>query len=145
MLSDYESSYDQLLSLSGSWATNVRLKRNLCIEIYKTLNDLNPSFMREIFETRKTKRAVRERYKINLEIPRVNQASFGTKSLRFYGPKIWNSLPYHIKSTENLLCFKNVIKSWNGPFCNCKVCRKYPSQHFNVGLTLFQRFGSTLK
>ena len=43
---------------------------------------------------------------------------------RFYGPKIWNSLPYHIKSAENLLCFKNLIKSWNGSFCSCKVCRK---------------------
>ena len=86
---------------------------------------MNPFFMREIFGTRKTKRAVRERYKINLEIPRVNQELFGTKSLRFYGPKIWNSLPYHIKSAKNLLCFKNVIKSWNGSFCSCKVCRNY--------------------
>ena len=124
MLSDYERCYDELLRLSGSCAINVRLKRNLCVEIYKTLNNLNPTFMREIFETRKTKRAVRERYKINLEIPRVNEASFGTKSLIFYGPKIWNSLPHHIKSAENLLCFKNLIKSWNGSFCSCKVCRK---------------------
>ena len=69
MLSDYESSYDELLRLPGSCAINVRLKRNLCVEIYKTLNDLNPSFMREIFETRKTKGTVHERYKINLEIP----------------------------------------------------------------------------
>ena len=75
MQSDYESSYDELLRLSGSCAINVRLKRNLCVEIYKTLNDLNPSFMREISETHKTQRAVCERYKINLEIPRVNQAS----------------------------------------------------------------------
>ena len=75
MISDYEKSYDELLRLSGSCAINVRLKRNLCVEIYKTLNDLNPSFMREIFEIHKTKRAVRQTYKINLEIPRVNQAS----------------------------------------------------------------------
>ena len=72
MLLDYESSYDEFLRLSGSCAINVRLKKNLCVEIYKTLNDLKPSFMREIFETRITKRAVRERYKINLEVPRVN-------------------------------------------------------------------------
>ena len=124
MLSDYESSYGELLRLSGNCVINVRLKKNLCIEIYKTLNDLNPSFMWEISETRKTKRVVCEKYKINLEIPRVNQASFGTKSLRFYGLKIWNSLPYHIKSAKNLLCFKNVIKSWNGSICSCKVCRK---------------------
>ena len=103
MLSDNESSYDELLSLSGSCAINLRLKRNLCEEIYKTLNDLNLSFMRKIFETRKTKRAVRERCKINLEIPRIYQASFDTESPRFHGPKIWNSLPYHIKSDENLL------------------------------------------
>ena len=80
--------------------------------------------MRKIFETRKTKRAVRERYKINLETPRANQASFGTKNLRFYGPDIWNSLPYHLKSVQNLLYFTNVIKSWNGSFSSCKVCRK---------------------
>ena len=47
-LSDCESSYDELLWLPSSCAINVRLKRNLCVEIYKTLNDLNPSFMREI-------------------------------------------------------------------------------------------------
>ena len=86
MLSGYESSYDKLLRLSGSCAINVRLKRYLCVEIYKTLNDLNPSFIREIFVARKAKTAVRERYKINLETPRVNQASFDKKSLKI----LWN-------------------------------------------------------
>ena len=58
MLSGYESSFEELLRLSGSCVINVRLKRNLCVEIYKTLNDLNLSFIRGIFETRKTNRAV---------------------------------------------------------------------------------------
>ena len=35
---------------------------------------------------RKAKTAVRERYKINLETPRVNQASFDKKSLKI----LWN-------------------------------------------------------
>ena len=55
MLSDYRSSYDERFRLSGSCAINVRLKKNLCVEIHKILNDLNPSFMREVFQTRKTK------------------------------------------------------------------------------------------
>ena len=91
--------------------------------MYKTFNDLNRSFIREIFETRKTKKAIRNRYEINLETPRVNQTSFVTKSLWFYGPKNWNSLPYRIQSAEKLY-FKNVIKSWNDSFCICKVRRK---------------------
>ena len=32
---------------------------------------------------------------------------FGTKSLKFYGPKIWNALPLNIKTEEN---FKDLIK-----------------------------------
>ena len=31
---------------------NIRRLRFLCIEIYKALKDLNPSFMKEIFEKR---------------------------------------------------------------------------------------------
>ena len=68
MLSDYDKSYDELSSLAGSCEINVRHRKSLCLEIYKTLNDLYPSFTREIFETHKAKRVVRERYKINLEI-----------------------------------------------------------------------------
>ena len=62
MLSDYESSYDKLLKLSGSCAMNLRLEKNLCTEIYKTLNNLNPSFMRDVFGVCETKRAVHKKY-----------------------------------------------------------------------------------
>ena len=79
--------------------------------------------MNEIFQLRKTSRAVRSNSKINLDMPTINQVSFGYKSLRYYGPKIWNSLPFHIKSSENLEAFKNIIKSWAGVSCKCKVCQ----------------------
>ena len=41
---------------------NIRRLRFLCIEIYKTLNDLNPSFMKEISEKRDENRVTRDRY-----------------------------------------------------------------------------------
>ena len=50
LLKDYVSSYEQLLEMSGKCNMNIRRLRFLCIEIYKTLNDLNSSFMKEIFE-----------------------------------------------------------------------------------------------
>ena len=40
-----------------------------------------------------------------------------------YGPKIWNFLPCHVKTSENLKTFKNIIKNWNSSTCNCKVCQ----------------------
>ena len=101
---------------------NIRRLRFLCIEIYKTLNDLNPSFIKQIFEKKDENRVTRDRYKLNLNIPRRNQVTFDTKSLKFYGPKIWNALPVNIKNAENLNASNNLIEMWNGVSCNCIVC-----------------------
>ena len=60
---------------------NLRRTRSLCIEIYKTIINLYPEFMKNLFIVRKTNRAQREQYKLNLEIPKSNQVSFVTKSL----------------------------------------------------------------
>ena len=80
-------------------------------EIFKTLNNINPAFKNETFELKKTKRAVRNQYKLNLEVPIINKVTFGAKSIRYLGPKIWNSLPFHIKSSESLKTFKTIIKT----------------------------------
>ena len=57
---------------------NIHRLRCLCIEIYKTLNNLNPSFMKEIFEKRDENRVTRDRYKLNLNLPRRNQVTLSS-------------------------------------------------------------------
>ena len=96
MLNDYDSSYEDFLKKSGNPSLNPRRTKSLCIEIYKTINNLNPEFMKNLFKVRKTNRTQKEQYKLNLEIPKSNQVSFGTKSLRIQGPSVWNALPFHI-------------------------------------------------
>ena len=68
---------------------------NFCIEINKFINKINPTYINEIFKLREVSRAVRSNYKFNLDLPTINQVSFHGKSLRYYGPKIWNSLFSH--------------------------------------------------
>ena len=58
-----------------------------------------------MFYARIINRNVRNKYKSNLNIPIVNQVKYGTKSLRSFGPKIWNFLPDHVESAENLETF----------------------------------------
>ena len=41
-----------------------------------------------------TKRPSRNNYRLTSEIPKTNQVKFGTKNMRVFGPKIWNSLPH---------------------------------------------------
>ena len=120
----YNTSYEDLLLKSGFSSMNEKRLRTLRVEIFKTLNNLNPSFMIEIFSLRQTDRPVRKKYKLNLDIPSYNQVTFGRKTLTFFGPKAWNSLPSRIKSAENLASFKTMTKFWNGETCSCKICRK---------------------
>ena len=60
---NYDSSYESILKLAGKSTMNVNRLRSLCIEIFKTLNNINPAFMNEIFELKKANRAVRNQYK----------------------------------------------------------------------------------
>ena len=103
---DFGATYEELLSKGRKSTMNVRRSRTFCVEIYKTLNDLNPSFMNDIFKLKINGREVRDKYKLNLDIPKWNQKTFGYKSLKVLCPKIWNSLPYHVKFSENLDTFK---------------------------------------
>ena len=104
---------------------NVKRRRFLCAEIYKTINNLNPSFMEQIFELRETNRSVREKYRLNLNIPSYNLVTFGKKTLRIFGPKIWNSLPYHILFSKNLELFKTVAKNWDSVTYKCGISKKF--------------------
>ena len=39
---------------------------------------------------------------MNMITPEFDKVSYGTKSLQIFGTKLWNSLSYQIKSSENL-------------------------------------------
>ena len=55
---------------------SVNKLRNLCVEIYKTVNKLNPEFINNIFKVKVNKRLVTEQYKINFETTEWNQVTF---------------------------------------------------------------------
>ena len=84
LYNDYSISYEFLLEDAGK----IKLSVNLCVEIYKTINKLNPKFMNSIFKVKENKRSVREQCKLNLETSESNQVTFGKKSLKLYGIKV---------------------------------------------------------
>ena len=106
------------LEKSGKVSTEVNKLMYLCIE---RADNIDPSFMKQIFQIRKTNRIVRNQDKLNLSVSKVNQGSYGEKSLRYYVSKIWNTLPFHVKTSKNLKTFKDIIKNWKGIICNCRV------------------------
>ena len=84
--------------------------------------------MKELYERNLQSEAngqtVREKYKLNLDIPSYYQVTFGRKALTFFGPKTWNSLPSYTESAKNLASFITMIKFWNRETGSCKICCK---------------------
>ena len=120
---DCDSLLEEILKESGKVCMEVNRLRYVCIEIYESINSINHNFMKQIFQLRETNRAVRNQRKLNISVPKVNQVSYGEKSLRFCRPNIWNSLPFYVKTSENLKTFKDIITNWNDSACNCRVCQ----------------------
>ena len=67
--------------------------RTLCLEVFKTLNNLNPAFLEEIFHRIKW---LTHRPK-NIQVNVHKTVKYGDKSMRKLGPHIWNSLPEHMQ------------------------------------------------
>ena len=70
----------------------IRRIKTLAIEIFKTVNELKPHFMKTIF-TSKTNSRVRP---FDLLVKSRNTEKYGSKSLMALGPKIYNALPEKI-------------------------------------------------
>ena len=115
---DFTSDYSELLKKSGKPSMEVKRLRMLAVEIFKTLNNLNPDYMKEIFfkTTNLTHRP------FDIKVSQNSSTKDGQKSLKSLGPHIWNSLPIEIKAKTNYEKFKNYINKWFGVKCKCSMC-----------------------
>ena len=59
---------------------------------------------------------------------RVISVRYGTETVSFLAPKIWDILPKDIKDSESLDIFKRKIKKWIPSECPCRLCKKYVLQ-----------------
>ena len=102
---DYDSDYDALLRKSGKVTMEIKQLRVLAIEILKTVNNLNPNYMKDIC-TPKLHRQVRPN---DILVKHHNTITFGTKSLKTLGPKTWNQLHHFFISNAFLTLASKII------------------------------------
>ena len=48
---------------------------------------------------------------------------YGTESISYLGPKIWDIFPEKLKNIDNLEHFKKEIKTWTPDNCPCRLCK----------------------
>ena len=96
----------------------IRRIKTLDIEIFKTINEPNPNFMKTIFTSKINYRA----RPFDLLVKNRNTEKYGSKSLMALDQKIWNALPENVKQETSFSKIKEYTKSWSGQTCKCKMC-----------------------
>ena len=81
--------------------------QNLVLEVFKTTNNLNPEYMKEIFY----KSILLTHRPLNLQVNQNGTTKYSTWSLRILGSDIWNNFPEHVKKETNYLKFKEFINT----------------------------------
>ena len=96
--------------------------QRLATELYKVKNGFSPEIIKEIFTERDMRYNIRGQS--DLILPNPKTVSFGTESVKFLGPKIWNIIPNPINNASSL-SVKQKIKTWTPSVCSCRLCKDY--------------------
>ena len=120
------SSFQDLLDKYNSVTIHDRNIKTLARETFKVLHRLSLLPLNEAFVGRNCNYNLRGNNFLNKR--RANSARYGTESVSFLAPKIWDILPKEIKNSEALNGFKLKIKNRVPQGCPLRFCKTNVSQ-----------------
>ena len=127
LYNDKKSSFHDLLEKDGSVSIHYRNLRALATEMYRIYNGMAPEIVTEIFPLR-PQGQYNLRSWSDFTLPIVRTVNYGIESIRYLGPKIWESIPANIKEVDTIERFKSGIKKWKPESCPCRLCKMYLQQ-----------------
>ena len=102
---DSTSNFQELLSKRNSVSVHETNLQLLLTEIYKTIHNVNPTFMTQVFEEKDVSYTFRANN--SLALPKAKTMLYGIGTVRKYiGEKLWQTLPTEIKASQSLESFK---------------------------------------
>ena len=104
-----QSTFQELLDRDKSVTVHHSNIRKLAIETFKVKNNLSPEILNDVFEIVRTVR-------------------YGTETISFLDPKIWEIVPTECKTSCSIHEFKCKIKQWIPTDCPCRLCKTYINQ-----------------
>lgn len=120
VMNDFSLSYVESLSSLKRCSLYLLRMKSMANEMYKCLNNISPEFLKNLFAVSEYPYELRGGK--SLVQPVVDSTTFGLKSFRYEGAKLWNCLPSQIKSATSFCEFKTLMKQWTGPTCQCRSC-----------------------
>ena len=90
-----------------------RIEYKIALLVFKCLNNMGPSYLKDLLKpySPETSCELRSLQEYPLDIPNI-KLEYGRRSFSYCGPKIWNSLPAHLKTDITLNSFKSKLKTF---------------------------------
>lgn len=91
-----------------------RSKFKLLLLVFKSLHDQAPIYLKDLLVKQPIRRSTRSSSSScdNLIVPFTKRVTFAARSFAVAGPKYWNSLPNHIKSSPDTEHFRRNLKTF---------------------------------
>jgi len=107
---DANSSFKELLTKDNSVTIHDRNLQVLVTEMFKIKKGISPEIMGDVFKPRECRYNLRNMSDFKSHC--VKTVHFGTETVSFLGPKLWNILPNEFKEIDDINAFKTKIKNW---------------------------------
>ena len=96
-------SFNELLTINNSFTVHQRNLQQLATKMFKIINDLTPRFMKSIFPLSSNHYTLR---KPTFQTDNFETVRYGSETLAFRYPLIWESVHIDIKNSTTLAVFK---------------------------------------
>jgi len=123
---DKHSTFWELLDRDKSVPVHYHNIRKLATEVFRTINNLQPKISEDIIQI------INSPYNLRncavFKKRNVHTVRYGTETISFLAPKIWEIVPHECKTSSSLQEFKTKIKQWVPTACPCRLCKIYIGQ-----------------
>ena len=79
--------------------------------VYKAVHNAAPEYICVLIESKQSKYSLRSVNGINLRERRSHLKTLGDRAFSVCAPKLWNSLPSEIRTSETVYLFKKRLKT----------------------------------
>ena len=89
-----------------------RIQFKLMTIVYKAVRNEAPEYIRDLIELKQSNYSLRSVNGTNLSIRRSHLKSCGDRAFSVCAPKLWNSLPSEVRTSETVHLFKKRLKTF---------------------------------
>ena len=120
---DNTSPFYELLQKDNSFTIHHRNIQKLALEMYRVKHRIAPKIICELFNEANVPYNLRR--DVSFRSYNVKTVLYGTETLSYLGPKIWNLVPSDIRDCATEPIFRQKIKKWKPDRCPCRLCKVF--------------------